>query len=65
MKQFSVKGKFVVEFSGVVDAEDRVQAEEKVARTYRRVLSDTVNVTGRPYDVKIKEIENEQSKIQQ
>lgn len=59
MKQFSVKGKFVVEFSGVVDAEDRVQAEEKVARTYRRVLNDTVNVTGRPYDVKVKEIADE------
>lgn len=59
MKQFSVKGKFVVEFSGVVDAEDRVQAEEKVAGTYRRVLNDTVNVTGRPYDVKVKEIADE------
>lgn len=59
MKQYSVKGKFVVEFSGVVDAEDRVQAEEKVARTYRRVLNDTVNVTGRPYDVKVKEIADE------
>lgn len=59
MKQFSVKGKFVVEFSGVVDAEDRVQAEEKVARTYRRVLNDTVNVPGRPYDVKVKEIADE------
>ena len=59
MKQFSVKGKFVVEFSGVVDANDRVEAEEKVARTYRRVLNDTVNVTGRPYDVKVKEIADE------
>ena len=57
MKQFSVKGKFEIEFSGIVDARDRVQAEEKVARTYRRVLSDTVNVQGRPYDVKVKEIE--------
>lgn len=56
MKQFSVKGKFVVEFSGVVDAEDRVHAEEKVAGTYRKALNDTVNVIGRPYDVKVKEI---------
>ena len=56
MKQFSVKGKFEIEFSGVVDANDRIEAEEKVARTYRRVLSDTVNVPGRPYDVKVKEI---------
>lgn len=59
MKQFSVKGKFVVEFSGVVDAENAVMAEEKVARTYRRVLNDTVNVPGRPYDVKVKEIADE------
>lgn len=59
MKQFSVKGKFVIEFSGVVDARDRVEAEEKVARTYRRVLSDSVNVVGRPYDVKVKEIADE------
>lgn len=65
MKQFSVKGMFEIEFSGVVDAGNAVEAEEKVARTYRRVLSDTVNVTGRPYDVKVKEIENEQSEIQQ
>lgn len=57
MKQFSVKGKFEIEFSGVVDAEDKVQAEEKVARTYRRVLNDTVNVSGRPYDVKVEEIQ--------
>lgn len=60
MKQFSVKGMFEIEFSGVVDAEDRVQAEEKVARTYRRVLNDTVNVKGRPYAVKVKEISNGQ-----
>lgn len=59
MKQFSVKGKFEIEFSGVVDAEDKVQAEEKVARTYRRVLNDTVNVPGRPYDVKVKEVAHE------
>lgn len=59
MKQFSVKGKFVVEFSGVVDADNAVMAEEKVARTYRRVLNDTVNVPGRPYDVKVKEIADE------
>lgn len=59
MKQFSVKGRFEVEFSGVVDANDRVEAEEKVARTYRRVLNDTVNVPGRPYGVKVKEISNE------
>lgn len=57
MKQFSVKGKFEIEFSGVVDAEDRVEAEEKVVGTYRRVLNDTVNIPGRPYDVKVKEIE--------
>lgn len=60
MKQFSVKGRFEVEFSGVVDANDRVEAEEKVARTYRRVLNDTVNVPGRPYGVKVKEISNGQ-----
>lgn len=60
MKQFSVKGMFEIEFSGVVDAENRVEAEEKVARTYRRVLNDTVNVKGRPYAVKVKEIEDEQ-----
>lgn len=59
MKQFSVKGMFEIEFSGVVDAENRVEAEEKVARTYRRVLNDTVNVKGRPYAVKVKEISNE------
>ena len=59
MKQFSVNGKFVVEFSGVIDAEDRVQAEEKVVHTYRRVLNGTVNVPGRPYDVKVKEIADE------
>lgn len=57
MKQFNVKGKFEIEFSGIVDAENSVEAEEKVAGTYRRVLSDTVNVPGRPYDVKVKEIE--------
>lgn len=61
MKQFSVKGRFEIEFSGVVDAENAVQAEEKVARTYRRALSDTVNVPGRPYAVKVKEIGNELS----
>lgn len=60
MKQFSVKGRFEVEFSGIVDANDRVEAEEKVARTYRRVLNDTVNVPGRPYGVKVKEISNGQ-----
>lgn len=59
MKQFSVKGRFEIEFSGVVDAENQVDAEEKVARTYRRVLSDTVNVVGRPYAVKVKEISHE------
>lgn len=58
MKQFSVKGRFEIEFSGVVDAENAVEAEEKVARTYRRVLNDTVNVPGRPYGVKVKEISN-------
>lgn len=63
MKQFSVKGKFEVEFNGVVDAEDKVQAEEKVASTYRRVLGDTVNVPGRPYDVKVKEIADENSDV--
>lgn len=55
MKQYTVKGKFEIEFSGIVDAESAVQAEEKVARTYRRVLNDTVTVNGRPYDVKVKE----------
>lgn len=59
MKQFSVKGKFEIEFSGVVDAGNAVEAEEKVARTYRRVLNDTVNVPGRPYDVKVKEIKDD------
>lgn len=59
MKQYSVKGKFVVEFSGVVDAENAIAAEEKVAGTYRRVLNDTVNVSGRPYDVKVKELTDE------
>ena len=59
MKQFSVKGKFVVEFSGVTEAENGVMAEEIVARTYRRVLNATVNVPGRPYDVKVKEIADE------
>jgi len=59
MKQFSVKGMFEIEFSGVIDAENAVEAEEKVARTYRRVLNDTVNVKGRPYAVKVKEISNE------
>ena len=62
MKQFSVKGRFEIEFSGVVDAEDRVKAEEKVAHTYRRVLNDTVNVVGRPYAVKVKEITDEYSR---
>lgn len=61
MKQFSVKGRFEIEFSGAVDAENAVQAEEKVARTYRRVLNDTVNVVGRPYAVKVKEISDELS----
>lgn len=60
MKQFSVKGRFEIEFSGVVDAENSVEAEEKVARTYRRILNDTVNVPGRPYAVKVKEISNGQ-----
>lgn len=55
MKQYTVKGKFEIEFSGIVDARDRIQAEEKVARAYRRVLNDTVTVNGRPYDVKVKE----------
>lgn len=55
MKQYTVKGKFEIEFRGIVDARDRVQAEEKVARAYRRVLNDTVTVNGRPYDVKVKE----------
>ena len=59
MKQFSVKGKFEIEFSGVIDAESSVEAEEKVAGTYRRVLNGTVNVPGRPYDVKVKEIADE------
>jgi hypothetical protein len=63
MKQYTVKGKFEIEFSGVVDAENAVQAEEKVARTYRRVLNDTVNVPGRPYDVKVKEIADENSDV--
>ena len=63
MKQYTVKGKFEIEFSGVVDAENAVQAEEKVARTYRRVLNDTVNVPGRPYDVKVKEIADENSNV--
>ena len=63
MKQYTVKGKFEIEFSGVVDAENAVQAEEKVARTYRRVLNDTVNVKGRPYDVKVKEIADENSDV--
>ena len=56
MKQYSVKGKFEVEFSGVVDAADPVEAEAKVAGVYRKVLNDTVNVPDRPYDVKVKEI---------
>lgn len=59
MKQFSVKGRFEVEFSGVIDAENQVEAEEKVARTYRRILNDTVNVKGRPYAVKVKEVTHE------
>ena len=63
MKQFSVKGMFEIEFNGVVDAENRVEAEEKVARTYRRILNDTVNVKGRPYAVKVKEIADENSDV--
>lgn len=59
MKQFSVKGRFEIEFSGIIDAENSVEAEEKVARTYRRVLNDTVNVVGRPYAVKVKEVTHE------
>lgn len=57
MKQFSVKGKFEIEFSGIVDAENSVEAEEKVAGIYRRILSKTVDVKGRPYEVEVKEIE--------
>lgn len=55
MKQYSVKGKLEIEFSGIVDAENPVEAEEKVTRAYRRVLNDTVTANGRPYDVKVKE----------
>ena len=56
MKQFKVKGRFIVEFSGITEAENAVQAEEVVARTYRRVLNDSVTVEGRPYDVDVTEI---------
>ena len=56
MKQFKVKGKFEIEFEGIVDANNGVEAEEKVARIYRRVLADSVNVKGRPYDVDVKTI---------
>ena len=57
----TVRTTYLIDEKGIiVDANDKVEAEEKVARTYRRVLSDTVNVPGRPYDVKVKEISNGQ-----
>lgn len=64
MKQFSVKGKFEIKFHGVVEAENAVEAEEKVARTYRRVLNDKrLYVVNRPYDVEVKEIADENSDV--
>ena len=51
---FKVKGKFEIEFSGVVEAGNLVKAEEKVAAAYRKLLEENVNVKGRPYDVEVK-----------
>ena len=56
MKQYSVKGKFEVEFSRIVEAETEVEAEETVAGTYRRILNNEFNVPGRPYDVRVEEV---------
>lgn len=56
MKQFIVSGKFTVKFRGIVNAETEVEAEEKVARINRAELNKTVDVEGRPYDVKVEEV---------
>jgi hypothetical protein len=63
MRQFKVRGRFVITFEGIVNAYDAIQAEKVCAELYREELDKTVIVEGRPFAVSVepvKEAENEE-----
>ena len=53
MRQFKVRGQFVVSFEGIVNTYDAIQAEKVCAELYRAELNKTVTVEGRPFAVSV------------
>lgn len=59
MRQFKVRGQFIVTFGGIVNAYDAIQAENICAELYREELNKTVTVEGRPYAVSVEPVKED------
>lgn len=59
MRQFKVRGQFIVTFEGVVNAYDAIQAEKVCAELYREELDKTVTVEGRPFAVSVEPVKED------
>lgn len=60
MRQFKVRGQFIVTFEGIVNAYDAIQAENVCAELYREELNKTVTVEGRPFAVSVEPVKEEE-----